>query len=52
VEDVDKLLAEIKDPNCPQDQAKVDDLAKLKDFILEKNLTNHILEGPEPEPFW
>lgn len=36
----------------PQVQAKVNDLRKLKDFMIEKELTDKILEGPEPEPFY
>ena len=52
MEDVEKLLADIKNPNRPQDLDLVDDLVKLKQFFFEKNHTEKILEGPEPEPFW
>jgi len=36
----------------PTIQAKVTDLKNLKELLIEKELTDKVLEGPEPEPFY
>ena len=33
-------------------EAKVTDLKNLKELMIEKELTDKVLEGPEPEPFY
>jgi hypothetical protein len=33
-------------------QTKVEDLKNLKELMIEKELTDKVLEGPEPEPFY
>ena len=36
----------------PPVQAKVNDLKNLIELMIEKELNDKILEGPEPEPFY
>ena len=63
VEDVDVLLKfEIEWLNhiqsqgimgsVPQAQAKVNDLKNLKELMVQKEITDKILESPEPERFY
>jgi hypothetical protein len=61
MEEVEELLKiEIEKFNRLQSQgifnpavkAKVTDLKKMKELMIEKELTEKVLEGPEPEPFY
>jgi hypothetical protein len=52
IEEFNRLQCQGIMGRVPQVQAKVNDLKNLKELMIEKELTDKVLEGPEPDPFY
>jgi hypothetical protein len=52
IEEFNRLHSQGIMGRVPTVLAKVTDLKNLKEFYIEKELTDKVLEGPEPEPFY